>query len=176
ADQPAVVGVPFLVGRDEELGLLRRRWEQAKERLGQVVLLSGTAGIGKSALTEVLRAQVRDEGLPRIAFRCSAYHQTSARYPVIPHVERVLDVQREDPPATRLDKLEQGLRPYRPAARRGGAAVRGPALGAAGRALCCPDAVPPAAEAADARCPGGLDVGRSRTPTGVGGVGRPALG
>jgi hypothetical protein len=53
ADEPMATGVPFLVGRDEELGLLRRRWEQAKERLGQVVLLSGTAGIGKSALTEV---------------------------------------------------------------------------------------------------------------------------
>ena len=113
ADEPAVAGVPFLVGRDEELGLLRRRWAQAKERLGQVVLLSGTAGIGKSALTEVLRAQVRDEGWPRIAFRCSAYHQHSALYPVITHVERVLDVQREDTPATRLAKLEQGLRPYR---------------------------------------------------------------
>ena len=113
ADQPTVAGVPFLVGRDEELGLLRRRWAQAKERLGQVVLLSGVAGIGKSALTEVLRAQVRDEGLPRIAFRCSAYHQHSALYPVIAHVERVLDVQREDAPAAKLAKLEQGLRPYR---------------------------------------------------------------
>jgi class 3 adenylate cyclase/predicted ATPase len=112
ADQPTVAGVPFLVGRDEELGLLRRRWAQARERLGQVVLLSGTAGLGKSALTEVLRTQVRDEGCPRIAFRCSAYHQHSALYPVITHVERVLDVQREDAPATRLDKLEQGLRPY----------------------------------------------------------------
>jgi class 3 adenylate cyclase/predicted ATPase len=113
ADEPAVAGVPFLVGRDEELGLLRRRWAQAKERLGQVVLLSGTAGLGKSALTEVLRAQVRDEGWPRLTVRCSAYHQNSALYPVITHVERVLDVQREDTPATRLDKLEQGLRPYR---------------------------------------------------------------
>ena len=113
ADEPVAAGVPFLVGRDEELGLLRRRWAQAKERLGQVVLLSGTAGLGKSALTEVLRAQVRDEGWPRIAFRCSAYHQNSALYPVITHVERVLDVQREDAPATKLAKLEQGLRPYR---------------------------------------------------------------
>jgi len=112
-DQPAVAGVPFLVGRDEELGLLRRRWAQAKERPGQVVLLSGTAGIGKSALAEVLRAQVRDEGLPRIALRCSAYHQHSALYPVITHVERVLEVQREDAPATKLAKLEQGLCPYR---------------------------------------------------------------
>ena len=111
--EPVVAGVPFLVGRDEELGLLRRRWAQAKERLGQVVLLNGPAGIGKSALTEVLRAQVRDEGWPRIAFRCSAYHQHSALYPVITHVERVLDVQREDAPATKLAKLEQGLRPTR---------------------------------------------------------------
>ena len=54
---------------------------------------------------------------------------------MITHVERLLDVQREDAPATRLDKLEQGLRPYSPAARRGRAAVRGLALGAAGRAL-----------------------------------------
>jgi class 3 adenylate cyclase/predicted ATPase len=113
ADEPVATGVPFLVGRDEELGLLRRRWEQAKERLGQVVLLSGTAGIGKSALIEVLRAQVRDEGRPRIAVRCSVYHQNSALYPVITHVERVLDVQRKDAPATKLDKLEQGLRPSR---------------------------------------------------------------
>jgi predicted ATPase/class 3 adenylate cyclase len=113
ADQPAVPGVPFLVGRDEELGLLRRCWAQAKERLGQVVLLSGTAGIGKSALTETLRAQVRDEGWPRLALRCSAYHQHSALYPVITHVERVLGVQREDAPATKLDKLAQGLRPSR---------------------------------------------------------------
>jgi hypothetical protein len=49
---------PFLVGHDEEVGLLRRRWEQSKERLGQVVLLSGDAGIGKSSLVETLRAQV----------------------------------------------------------------------------------------------------------------------
>ena len=113
ADQPMAAGVPFLVGRDEERGLLRRRWAQAKERLGQVVLLSGTAGLGKSALTEMLRAQVRNEGLPRLAFRCSAYHQNSALYPVITHVERVLDVQREDTAETMLDKLEQSLRSYR---------------------------------------------------------------
>jgi predicted ATPase len=113
AEQPTVAGVPFLVGRDAELGLLRRCWAQAQERLGQVVLLSGTAGLGKSALTEVLRAQVRDEGWPRITLRCSAYHRNSALYPVITHVERVLDMQREDTPATRLNKLEQGLRPYR---------------------------------------------------------------
>jgi predicted ATPase/class 3 adenylate cyclase len=104
-------GVPFLVGREEESGLLRRRWEQSKAGLGQVVLVSGEAGIGKSALVEALRAQVRAEGLPRIAMRCSPYHTTSALYPVITHLERLLQLAPDDPPATRLAKLEDGLRP-----------------------------------------------------------------
>jgi hypothetical protein len=67
-------GAPFLVGREEESGLLRRRWEQSKAGLGQVVLVSGEAGIGKSALVEGLRAQVCAEGLPCLTFRCSPYH------------------------------------------------------------------------------------------------------
>ena len=104
-------GVPVLVGREEESGLLRRRWEQSKAGLGQVVLLSGEAGIGKSALVEGLRAQVRAEGLPRIAFRCSPYHTNSALYPVITHLEHLLQFAPDDPPATRLAKLEAGLRP-----------------------------------------------------------------
>jgi class 3 adenylate cyclase len=112
-DESVAAGVPFLLGRDEELGLLVRCWEQAKERLGQVVLVSGTAGIGKSSLVEGLRAHVRSEGLPRITLRCSSYHQHSALYPVITHVERLLGFERDDTPATKLDKLEQGLRPYR---------------------------------------------------------------
>ena len=103
--------VPLLVGREEESGLLRRRWEQSKAGLGQVVFVSGEAGIGKSALVEGLRAQVRAEGLPRIAFRCSPYHTTSALYPVITHIEHLLQFAPDDPPATRLAKLEAGLRP-----------------------------------------------------------------
>ena len=104
--------VPVLVGREEESGLLRRRWEQSKAGLGQVVFVSGEAGIGKSALVEGLRAQVRAEGLPRIAYRCSPYHTTSALYPVITHIEHLLQFAPDDPPATRLAKLEAGLRPY----------------------------------------------------------------
>jgi predicted ATPase len=100
-----------LVGREEESGLLRRRWEQSKAGLGQVVLISGEAGIGKSALVEALRAQVRAEGLPRIAFRCSPYHTTSALYPMITHLEHLLQLAPDDAPATRLAKLEAGLRP-----------------------------------------------------------------
>jgi predicted ATPase len=101
----------MLVGREEESGLLRRRWEQSKAELGQVVLISGEAGIGKSALVEGLRAQVRAEGLPRIAFRCSPYHTNSALYPVITHLEHLLQFEPDDPPATRLAKLEAGLQP-----------------------------------------------------------------
>ncbi len=107
----AAAGVPLLVGRDEEVGLLRRRWEQSKAGLGQVVLISGEAGIGKSALVEALRALVRAEGLPRIAVRCSPYHTTSALYPVITHLEQLLQLEPDDPPATKLAKLEAGLRP-----------------------------------------------------------------
>jgi class 3 adenylate cyclase len=102
----------FLVGRDEELGLLRRRWEQSKEGLGQVVLIRGEAGIGKSSLVETLRAQVRREGFTRVAVRCSPYHTNSALYPVMEHVQRVLQWQRDDTPAAKLDKLERTLRTY----------------------------------------------------------------
>jgi class 3 adenylate cyclase len=104
--------VPVLVGREEESGLLRRRWDQSQAGVGQVVLISGEAGIGKSALVERLRAQVRAEGLPRMAFRCSPYHINSALYPVITHLERLLQFALDDSPAIRLAKLEAGLRPY----------------------------------------------------------------
>jgi class 3 adenylate cyclase/predicted ATPase len=110
-DEEFVAGmVPVLVGREEESGLLRRRWEQSKSGLGQVVFVSGEAGIGKSALVEGLRAQVRAEGLPRMAFRCSPYHTASTLYPVITHLEHLWQFVPDDPPATKLAKLEAGLR------------------------------------------------------------------
>ena len=74
-------GLTPLVGREEELGLLRRRWEQAKDGAGQVVLLSGEPGIGKSRLVQALTEHVLTEGATRIEFRCSPYHQNSALYP-----------------------------------------------------------------------------------------------
>lgn len=67
-------GLMPLVGRDEELGLLRRRWEHAKGGTGQVVLLGGEAGIGKSRLVQALKEHVRAEGATHIEFRCSPYH------------------------------------------------------------------------------------------------------
>ena len=79
-----------LVGRDEEVMLLQRRWAQAKTGLGQVVLLSGEAGIGKSRLVQVLKDHVADEPHSRIEWRGSSYHQQSALYPVIDHLHRLL--------------------------------------------------------------------------------------
>jgi predicted ATPase len=107
--EPALTRLPFLVGREAELGLLLRRWEQSKAGLGQVVLLSGEAGIGKTALVEVLRAHVVREGATRLGFRGSPYHTHSALYPVIEHVRRVLRLDRQDSPETTLDKLERAL-------------------------------------------------------------------
>src|SRR5439155_1905809 len=102
-------GLTPLVGRDEELGLLRRRWEQAKTGEGQAVLLSGEAGIGKSRLMQTLKEQASAEGATRIEFRCSAYHQNSAFYPIIEHLQRFLRFAPHDTPQAKLSKLQQSL-------------------------------------------------------------------
>jgi class 3 adenylate cyclase/predicted ATPase len=104
---------PFLVGRNEEVGLLRRRWEQTKDGLGQVMLITGEAGIGKTALVDTLRADVRREGATRISFHCSPYHRNSVLYPVIEHMQHVFKVERDEPPAARLEKLERVLAEHR---------------------------------------------------------------
>ncbi len=109
-DESLPDGDAFLVGRDEEVGLLLRRWEQSKEGLGQVVYISGEAGIGKSSLTATMRQHVMQEGYTRITFRCSPYHVNSALYPVITHLEQILGFGRDDTPGDKLDKLEQALR------------------------------------------------------------------
>jgi class 3 adenylate cyclase len=102
--------VTTLVGRDEEIGLLLRRWEQSKEGFGQVVLISGEPGIGKSALADVIREQVAREGYTRATYRCSPYHTNSALYPVITHLQRLWRWERDDTPAEKLDKMEETLR------------------------------------------------------------------
>jgi class 3 adenylate cyclase/predicted ATPase len=106
-------GGVFLVGRDEEVGLLLRRWEQSKDGLGQVVLISGEAGIGKSSLVATVRGHVMEEGYTCITFRCSPYHTNSAFYPVITHLEQILGFDRDNAPDTRLNKLEQALKTTR---------------------------------------------------------------
>src|SRR5713226_529516 len=106
-------GLTPLVGREEELGLLRRRWEQAKAGEGQAVLLNGEPGIGKSRLVQTLKEQVLTEGATRIEFRCSAYHQNSAFYPIIEHLQRFLQFAPHETPQAKLIKLQQALTAYR---------------------------------------------------------------
>jgi class 3 adenylate cyclase len=106
-------GLTPLVGREEELGLLRRRWEQAKAGEGQAVLLSGEPGIGKSRLVQTLKEHAGAEGATRIEFRCSPYHQNSAFYPIIEHLQRFLQFAPHDTPQAKLGKLQQALARYR---------------------------------------------------------------
>jgi predicted ATPase len=106
-------GLTPLVGRDSEVALLLERWAQSQDGVGQVVLLRGEAGIGKSRLVEVLRERVISAGATQIVFRCSPYHQNSALYPVIDYLQRLLQWQRDETPEARFDKLEQVLRTYR---------------------------------------------------------------
>ncbi|MDH3601315.1 MAG: AAA family ATPase, partial [Candidatus Tectomicrobia bacterium] len=112
-DETDTVGAPFLVGRDEEVGLLLRRWQQSTDSLGQVVLISGEAGTGKSSLVATMRHHVVATGHTRISFRCSPYHVNSALYPVMTHLETLLGFDRDDRPDARLAKLEEALRATR---------------------------------------------------------------
>ena len=105
-------GLTPLVGREHEVGLLSERWDRAKQAEGQVVLLSGEPGIGKSRLVEVMRERAENDAALRVEFRCSPYHQNSAFYPIIDHLHRLLHFEPHDSPAERLGKLEQRLTSY----------------------------------------------------------------
>ena len=102
-------GLTPLVGRDSEVTLLLERWEQVKDGAGQVVLLSGEAGIGKSRLVQALKDQVAQEPHTRVEYRCSPYHQHSAFAPIIAHIERVLAWNRDAVSQEKLRKLEDAL-------------------------------------------------------------------
>ena len=95
-----------LVGREQEIGLLVERWERAKDGEGQVVLLSGEPGIGKSRVVRALRERLADQPLLTLSHYCSPYHTNTALYPIIGHLERAAGFARDDGAAVRLDKLE----------------------------------------------------------------------
>src|SRR6516164_6079162 len=98
-------GTTPLVGRDEEVELLIRRWRQAKTGEGRVVLLSGEPGIGKSRLTVALSEHIEAEPHNRLGYFCSPYHQDSALYPFIAQLERAAGFARDDTVGQKLDKL-----------------------------------------------------------------------
>jgi class 3 adenylate cyclase/predicted ATPase len=106
----ATRGLTPLVGREQEVALLLVRWAQVQEGMGQVVVLSGEAGIGKSRLVHVLTERVGSRGLPHMAFRCSPYYTNSALYPVIEHLERLLGFRQDEMTEAKLARLEGMLK------------------------------------------------------------------
>jgi len=95
-----------LIGRDEEIELLLRRWVRAKAGDGQVVRISGEPGIGKSRITAALAARLQAEVHLRLRYFCSPYHQDSALFPCIEQLSRAAGFASEDSPGVRLEKLE----------------------------------------------------------------------
>jgi TOMM system kinase/cyclase fusion protein len=99
-----------LIGRDREVGLLEDRWEEAEEGAGQVVLLVGEAGLGKSRLIHAIREHVAenfDSPDAIIEWRCSTYHTASGLHPATEYYQRALGIERDDDAAEKLDKLVQ---------------------------------------------------------------------
>jgi class 3 adenylate cyclase/predicted ATPase len=95
-----------LIGRDEEIDLLLRRWARANAGDGQIVLISGEPGIGKSRLTAALIERLHAEPHLRLRYFCSPYHQDSALFPFIDQLGRASGFAHDDPPVAKLGKLE----------------------------------------------------------------------
>ena len=99
-------GLVSIVGREQEMDSLIDRWHRARQGDGQVVLLSGEAGIGKSRVLKALLEQLTSEGVHALRFQCSPYRTNSAFYPTIDNFERALGFTRGEPAESKLDKLE----------------------------------------------------------------------
>jgi class 3 adenylate cyclase/ABC-type transport system involved in cytochrome c biogenesis ATPase subunit len=106
-------GITDLVGRAAECALLRDRLREAWAGAGQIVLLSGEAGIGKSRLAAQLAAEVATEPHTRLRYQCSPYHRDSVLHPFVVQLGRAARLAAEDPAETQLDKLEAILAPAR---------------------------------------------------------------
>jgi predicted ATPase len=111
-DVAATTGLTPFVGREPEVGLLLERWEQVKEGLGQIVLLSGEAGIGKSRILQVQEERLTGDSYTHLECRCSPYYQNSSLYSVIDLLQRVFEFRKEDSAKEKLSKLEEALGQY----------------------------------------------------------------
>ena len=111
-DVSAFAGLTPLIGREQELTSLRMRWAQIKERRGQVVLVGGEPGIGKSRVIRELKEGIAAEPHTRWECRCSPYYRDSALYPIIDLVQRTLGFSREESSHDKLSKIESALTQY----------------------------------------------------------------
>jgi class 3 adenylate cyclase/tetratricopeptide (TPR) repeat protein len=98
-----------LVGREEEIELLLRRWSSAKEGEGRVVMLTGEPGIGKSHISRIFDDRLKTEPHATLRYYCSPHHSDSAFYPIINQIERAAGFERGDSPMKKLAKLEDAL-------------------------------------------------------------------
>jgi class 3 adenylate cyclase/tetratricopeptide (TPR) repeat protein len=105
-------GLTPFVGRDAEMELLLDRWDRAKSGAGQIVMLSGEPGIGKSRLAQELRERAIKDRALRMEVYCSPHHSNSAFYPVIRHLHRFLGFRKDDSPQEKLEKLRTVLEKY----------------------------------------------------------------
>lgn len=102
-------GLTQFVGRAPEMDLLLEAWERAKSGTGQIVMVSGEPGIGKSRLVQELKEQVIREKVLCADIHCSPYHRNSALYPIIRHVHRFLGFRKDESPQDKLEKLRTAL-------------------------------------------------------------------
>jgi predicted ATPase len=108
----ATHGLTPLVGRQQEVGLLAEGWRQVQDGQGQVIVLSGEAGIGKSRLLQVPKDRIGDDAHTLLECRSSPYFQNTALYPITEMLQHIFQWQQDDTPPAKLAKLEQVLSPY----------------------------------------------------------------
>jgi predicted ATPase/class 3 adenylate cyclase len=108
-EQAVASGLTPFVSRETEVALLLQRWQQARDGAGQVIMLSGEAGIGKTRLIRALKERTAGEPITELAARCSPYYQDSALYPLIALLERSLQFQRDETAETKIATLERVL-------------------------------------------------------------------